>query len=235
MELLRVYGATPFGKLRVWTATACCLTHRSKPSTFFGTDPTGCDFVRGTKIVAKPQVAQQRQLSEMQVLLLQSLARQWHSPMTTTATRPAIGLSKKFKCCADNKPVSTTLSGMINSLLPLVNNFKSPKRGGPWSFRPLIVFWWPCVPRWLPSRPLIVFWWHCIWLSSSLRPLIVFWLQSVPLGWSSRPLIVFWWDCVPRWWSSRPLIVFWWLVMALRARQWYSDGTVFDFCGLPAR
>ena len=37
------------------------------------THPTGCDFVRGSKMVAKPQVAQQRKLSEMQVLLLQSL------------------------------------------------------------------------------------------------------------------------------------------------------------------
>ena len=37
------------------------------------THPTGCDFVRGTKIVAKPQVAQQRKLTDMQVLLLQSL------------------------------------------------------------------------------------------------------------------------------------------------------------------
>lgn len=32
------------------------------------THPTGCDFVRGTKIVAKPQVAQQRKLTDMQVL-----------------------------------------------------------------------------------------------------------------------------------------------------------------------
>ena len=37
------------------------------------THPTGCDFVRGSKLVAKPQVAQQRSLTKTQVLLLQSL------------------------------------------------------------------------------------------------------------------------------------------------------------------
>ena len=37
------------------------------------THPTGCDFVRGSKLVVKPQVAQQRRLTKTQVLLLQSL------------------------------------------------------------------------------------------------------------------------------------------------------------------
>ena len=37
------------------------------------THPTGCDFVRGSKLVGKPQVAQQRSLTKTQVLLLQSL------------------------------------------------------------------------------------------------------------------------------------------------------------------
>ena len=37
------------------------------------THPTGCDFVRGSKIVAKPQVPQKRSLTKTQVLLLQSL------------------------------------------------------------------------------------------------------------------------------------------------------------------
>ena len=37
------------------------------------THPTGCDFVRGSKIVAKPHVPQDRSLTKTQVLLLQSL------------------------------------------------------------------------------------------------------------------------------------------------------------------
>ena len=37
------------------------------------THPTGSDFVRGSKLVAKPQVAEQRKLTRTQVLLLQSL------------------------------------------------------------------------------------------------------------------------------------------------------------------
>ena len=35
--------------------------------------PTGCDFVRGSQLVAKPHVGQQRSLTKTQVLLLQSL------------------------------------------------------------------------------------------------------------------------------------------------------------------
>ena len=37
------------------------------------THPTGCDFVRGSKLVAKPHVPQNRSLTPTQVLLLQSL------------------------------------------------------------------------------------------------------------------------------------------------------------------
>ena len=37
------------------------------------THPTGCDFVRGSKFVARPHVAPQRSLTKTQVLLLQSL------------------------------------------------------------------------------------------------------------------------------------------------------------------
>ena len=37
------------------------------------THPTGCDFVRGSKIIAKPHVPQNRSLTKLQVLLLQSL------------------------------------------------------------------------------------------------------------------------------------------------------------------
>ena len=37
------------------------------------THPTGSDFVRGSKLVAKPHVAEQRKLTQTQVLLLQSL------------------------------------------------------------------------------------------------------------------------------------------------------------------
>ena len=39
------------------------------------THPTGSDFVRGSKLVAKPHVAEQRKLTRTQVLLLQSLWR----------------------------------------------------------------------------------------------------------------------------------------------------------------
>ena len=37
------------------------------------THPTGCDFVRGSKLVARPHVSQKRSLTKTQVLLLQSL------------------------------------------------------------------------------------------------------------------------------------------------------------------
>ena len=37
------------------------------------THPTGSNFVRGSKLVAKPHVAEQRKLTRTQVLLLQSL------------------------------------------------------------------------------------------------------------------------------------------------------------------
>ena len=37
------------------------------------THPTGCDFVRGSKLVARPHVSRQRSLTKTQVLLLQSL------------------------------------------------------------------------------------------------------------------------------------------------------------------
>ena len=37
------------------------------------THPTGCDFVRGSKLIAKPHVLQNRSLTKLQVLLLQSL------------------------------------------------------------------------------------------------------------------------------------------------------------------
>ena len=56
------------------------------------THPTGCDFVRGSKLVAKPQVAQQRSLTRTQVLLLQVFGRQWMSLITTTPTHLAPNL-----------------------------------------------------------------------------------------------------------------------------------------------
>ena len=37
------------------------------------THPTGSDFIRGSKLVAKPHVAEQRKLTRTQVLLLQSM------------------------------------------------------------------------------------------------------------------------------------------------------------------
>ena len=44
------------------------------------THPTGSDFVRGSKLVAKPHVAEQRKLTQTQVLLLQSLWTPVESP-----------------------------------------------------------------------------------------------------------------------------------------------------------
>ena len=44
------------------------------------THPTGCDFVRGSKIVARPHVSQKRSLAKTQVLLLQSLRTPVEAP-----------------------------------------------------------------------------------------------------------------------------------------------------------
>ena len=46
----------------------------------FWTHPTGSDFVRGSKLVAKPHMAEQRKLTQTQVLLLQSLWTPVESP-----------------------------------------------------------------------------------------------------------------------------------------------------------
>ena len=53
------------------------------------THPTGCDFVRGSKIVAKPQVPQKRSLTKTQVLLLQSLWMPVEAPNGNNGPRPA--------------------------------------------------------------------------------------------------------------------------------------------------
>ena len=52
------------------------------------THPMGCDFVRGTRIVARPQVAQQRKLTSLQVLLLQSLWTPMGSPNSHNSQLP---------------------------------------------------------------------------------------------------------------------------------------------------
>ena len=48
------------------------------------THPTGSDFLRGSKLVAKPHVAEQRKLTRTQVLLLQSLWNQLNFPIIAT-------------------------------------------------------------------------------------------------------------------------------------------------------
>ena len=50
------------------------------------THPTGSDFLRGSKLVAKPHVAEQRKLTRTQVLLLQSLWNQLNFPIIATTT-----------------------------------------------------------------------------------------------------------------------------------------------------
>ena len=48
----------------------------------------GCDFARGTRIVARPQVAHQRKLTSLQVLLLQSLWAPIESPNIHNSQMP---------------------------------------------------------------------------------------------------------------------------------------------------
>ena len=52
------------------------------------THPMGCDFVRGTRIVAKPHVTQQRKLTKLQVLLLQCLWTPIGSPNNQNGQMP---------------------------------------------------------------------------------------------------------------------------------------------------
>ena len=52
------------------------------------THPTGCDFVRGSKIVAKPRVPQNRSLTKTQVLLLQSLWTPVEAPNSSNDHTP---------------------------------------------------------------------------------------------------------------------------------------------------
>ena len=62
------------------------------------THPTGCDFVRGSKIVAKPHVPQKRSLTKTQVLLLQGLwtpveapnCNNDHTPWPKTCETPCV-------------------------------------------------------------------------------------------------------------------------------------------------
>ena len=70
------------------------------------THPMGCDFVRGTRIVAKPQVAQQRKLTSLQVLLLQSLWTPIGSPNSHNSQMP----------WPSNCPTIKTLCGQHASL-----------------------------------------------------------------------------------------------------------------------
>lgn len=63
------------------------------------THPAGCDFVRGSRLVAKPQVAQQRKLTRTQILLLQSLWTPADSPLSqqqTCALAPALPSGPRF-------------------------------------------------------------------------------------------------------------------------------------------
>ena len=50
-----------------------CRINRSRPIATTVDSSTGSDFVRGSKLAAKPHVAEQRKLTRTQVLLLQSL------------------------------------------------------------------------------------------------------------------------------------------------------------------
>ena len=52
------------------------------------THPTGCNFVRGSKIAARPHVSQKRSLTKTQVLLLQSLWTPVEAPNCTMTTHP---------------------------------------------------------------------------------------------------------------------------------------------------
>ena len=75
------------------------------------THPTGCDFVRGSKIVAKPHVPQNRSLTKTQVLLLRAFGRQWKPPITTMTTHPGPRLA--------SLPMSSVASTRASSsLLP---------------------------------------------------------------------------------------------------------------------
>ena len=75
------------------------------------THPTGSDFVRGSKLVAKPHVAEQRKLTRTQVLLLQSLwtpvERPHHSnnhapwPQTCQATYVLCGQNASLQLPTD--------------------------------------------------------------------------------------------------------------------------------------
>ena len=52
------------------------------------THPTGCDFVRGSKLIAKPHVLQNRSLTKLQVLLLQSLWTPVEAPNNSNGHTP---------------------------------------------------------------------------------------------------------------------------------------------------
>ena len=52
------------------------------------THPTGCDFIRGGKLVVKPHVPQNRSLTPTQVLLLQSLWTPVEAPNSSNGHTP---------------------------------------------------------------------------------------------------------------------------------------------------
>ena len=68
------------------------------------THPTGSDFVRGSKLVAKPHVAEQRKLTQTQVLLPRACGRQLNFPITATTTHPGPKPAKPPMSFVDSKP-----------------------------------------------------------------------------------------------------------------------------------
>ena len=68
------------------------------------TRPTGSDFVRGSKLVAKPYVAEQRKITRTQVLLLQSLWTPVELPHHSNNHTPGPKPAKPRMSSVDNTP-----------------------------------------------------------------------------------------------------------------------------------
>ena len=84
--------------------SAGCRTNRSWHIAAAVTHPTGSDFVRRSKLVAKPHVAEQRKLTRTQVLLLQSLWTPVELPHHSNNHTPWPKPSRPPLSSADNAP-----------------------------------------------------------------------------------------------------------------------------------
>ena len=89
-------------KARV-TPTGCRI-NRNRPIAPLWTHPTGSDFVRGSKLAAKPHVAEQRKLTRTQVLLLQSLWTPVERPTTAITTHHGLTHAKPRMSSVDKTP-----------------------------------------------------------------------------------------------------------------------------------